>query len=76
MMPMKSINSVGEYRVHYSKLSDNLKVRRRVCRLPWSSRGKRLVKRPTGNHGAVHSKQEFDAKSSYPVEARIQQVTE
>jgi hypothetical protein len=48
----------------------------RLCRLPSSSRGEWLVKQPTGNHGEVHSKQEFDAKNSYPVEARMQKEKE
>jgi hypothetical protein len=51
-------------------------VGRMVCRLPSSSRGKRLVKQLTGSHGEVHSKQEFDVKSSLLVEARRQQGTE
>jgi hypothetical protein len=47
-----------------------------LCRLPSSSRGKRLVKQPTGSHGAVHSKQEFDVKSSRLAEARRQKKME
>jgi hypothetical protein len=50
--------------------------RSQLCRLPSSSRGEWLVKPPTGNHGEVHSKQEFDAKTSCPVEARMQKETE
>ena len=47
-----------------------------LCRLPSSSRGELPVKQPTGNHGEVHSRQEFDAKSSYLVEAKMKKVAE